>query len=91
MEYIQDFPDRFGTRPDQQWDIVQLINHSRVRRELECLGYVTVAFETGHYWTEWDDADYYIHRRAGAFARRPLWPGRSAAWKPCFWKRRSPV
>ena len=56
-----------GRAPNQQWDIVQLINHSRVRRELECLGYVTVAFETGHYWTEWDDADYYIHRRAGAF------------------------
>ena len=66
MEYIQDFPERFGTRPNQQWDIVQLINHSRVRRELECLGYVTVAFETGHFWTEWNDADYYLHRTAGA-------------------------
>jgi hypothetical protein len=66
MEYIQDFPERFGTRPNQQWDIVQLINHSRVRRELECLGYVTVAFETGHFWTEWNDADYYLNRTSGA-------------------------
>jgi len=68
MEYIQDYPERFGTRPNQQWDIVQLINHSRVRQELECLGYVTVAFETGHFWTEWDNADYYIQRDAGVLS-----------------------
>ena len=38
-----------------------------MRRELECLGYVTVAVETG-YHDDWTDADYYIRRRAGAFS-----------------------
>lgn len=38
----------------------QLIKHSEVRRQLESLGYVTVAFSTGLAGTEWTDADYYF-------------------------------
>jgi hypothetical protein len=37
----------------------RLIKHSAVRRQLEDLGYVTVAFSTGLSGTEWTDADYY--------------------------------
>jgi hypothetical protein len=37
----------------------KLIQHSEVRRQLESLGYVTVAFSTGLSGTEWTDADYY--------------------------------
>ena len=66
MEYLQDFPERFGTRPNQVWDIVLMIGPNRVRQELECLGYVTVALETGHFETEWNDADYFLHREMNA-------------------------
>ncbi len=71
MAYVQDFPELFGARPGNQWDVIQLVNHSRVRRELECLGYTTVAFETGFY-TEWEDADYYLERQADAYASMGL-------------------
>jgi len=37
-----------------------LIKHSEVRRQLESLGYVTVAFSTGLAGTEWTDADIYL-------------------------------
>jgi hypothetical protein len=62
MEYTQDFPERFGARPRRVQDVTELIRNSQVRRELECLGYLTVAFETGHIWTEWRDADYFLQR-----------------------------
>ena len=39
------------------WDLIQ---HSEVRRQLESLGYVTVAFSTGLAGTELTDADIYI-------------------------------
>ncbi len=62
MEYTQDFPARFGARPRRVKDVTELIRNNQVRRELECLGYLTVAFETGHIWTEWRDADYFLQR-----------------------------
>jgi hypothetical protein len=39
------------------WDLIQ---HSEVRRQLEALGYVTVAFSTGLAGTELTDADIYL-------------------------------
>ena len=41
-----------------------------VRRYLEALGYKTVAFQSGAYWTGWEDADYffaYDHAANGNF------------------------
>jgi hypothetical protein len=43
----------------------RLIQKNRVREDFEALGYTTVAFETGYYWTEWADADLYLSRDAG--------------------------
>jgi hypothetical protein len=37
-----------------------LIKHSLARRSLEQLGYTIVAFETGYYWTQVEDAGVYI-------------------------------
>lgn len=37
-----------------------MIRRNEVRRQLEALGYVTVAFSTGLAGTEWTDADYYF-------------------------------
>ena len=39
MEYIQDFPERFGARPSVHRTSSELIRNNRVRQELECLGY----------------------------------------------------
>jgi hypothetical protein len=75
MDYIQAFSNvREGDRYNQ-WSIVQSIKDNRVRRELECLGYTTVAVETGAFWTEWDDADYFLRRRAGPLGELGLLGG----------------
>ena len=36
------------------------IKHNQVRTFFESLGYKTVAFFTGYYWTHWDDATYFL-------------------------------
>jgi len=47
--------------PDQDWTLARsLIGHSLLRRDLECLGYSTVAFETGYPFSEWRDADFFL-------------------------------
>ncbi|MCX6072340.1 MAG: hypothetical protein NTU91_16045, partial [Chloroflexi bacterium] len=45
MAYIQDYPSLFGAHPQNSQDVHRLLRQSRVRSELECLGYVTVAIE----------------------------------------------
>lgn len=59
MNYIDDIltPSERARGREALW---QLIKHSEVRRQLESLGYVTVAFSTGLAGTEWTDADYYF-------------------------------
>jgi hypothetical protein len=75
MEYV----DTLGWKGAwEEWDQARpLIVHSRLRRELECLGYQTVAFETGYYVSEWTDADYYLTPYASAISRLGLRAGAS--------------
>ena len=51
-DFTEDRTDRIG--------MPGLIKHSLARRSLEQLGYTMVAFETGYYWTQVDDAGVYI-------------------------------
>lgn len=60
MEYFQSGPDSHSEDPNNGQGNIPSITKNTVRHQLECLGYQTVAFETGAYWTEWRDADYYI-------------------------------
>ncbi len=69
MDYIQNIPNAVVEGSDNVSGLVELIKHSRLRRELECLGYSSVAIETGVVWTEWRDADYFISRQAGVLHR----------------------
>jgi hypothetical protein len=50
--FTEDRTDRIG--------MPGLIKHTLVRRSLEQLGYTMVAFETGYYWTQVEDAGVYI-------------------------------
>jgi hypothetical protein len=36
------------------------IGNNLVRKELGCLGYTTIAFDSGYYWSGWRDADYFL-------------------------------
>jgi hypothetical protein len=70
MEYVQNLPGSHSPESNNTSGMIELLKDSRLRRELECLGYATVAIETGVVWSEWRDADYFIRasRRAVSIA-----------------------
>jgi len=72
LNYVQDFPDLFGAGPSLPWLLTEKISDSLLRDELECLGYRTIAFETGIFWTEWRDADLFVQRDQSAFLLRAI-------------------
>jgi hypothetical protein len=57
MAYLDELIDETNPDRSQLWP---LLRHSSVRLLLEDMGYRTVAFETGYYWSEWEDADLYL-------------------------------
>ena len=57
MDYLSELIDETNPDRSQLWP---LLRHSTVRLLLEDLGYRAVAFETGYYWSEWEDADEYL-------------------------------
>ncbi|MEW5829667.1 MAG: hypothetical protein AB1846_12310 [Chloroflexota bacterium] len=59
MTFIPRLLRQAGITEDDLWIYMQ---KSEVRRQLEALGYKTVAFETGFEWSEIKDADYYLRR-----------------------------
>ncbi len=59
MDFISRLMRKAGISEDELWIYMQ---KSEVRRQLEALGYKTVAFETGFEWSEIKDADYYLRR-----------------------------
>lgn len=46
--------------------VESLIQDSQLRRSLESLGYRTVAFPTGFFWSEWTQADHYLNQDPNA-------------------------
>ncbi len=57
MDYVDELMQEQSRGRRALWD---LIKRSEVRRQLEGLGYETVAFSTGLEGTEWRDADIYL-------------------------------
>jgi hypothetical protein len=72
MDYLQNLSDEFVPESDDRSDLWRLIRHSDVRRSLEDIGYSTVAYETGFYWTQLSDADYYFTRHDSSVNRLTL-------------------
>jgi len=62
MAYLDELIDETSPDRSQLWP---LLRHGSVRLLLEDLGYSTVAFETGYYWSEWEDADLYLAPERG--------------------------
>ena len=65
MRYLDELIDEASNDRSQLWP---LLRHSEIRLLLEDLGYHTVAFETGYYWSEWEDADTYLAPESGLFS-----------------------
>jgi hypothetical protein len=59
MDYVDKLIPNLTSESQGRGALWKLIQHSEVRRQLESLGYTTVAFSTGLTGTEWTDADYY--------------------------------
>jgi hypothetical protein len=57
MDYLPVIMQRAGITEDDLWLLLQ---HSEVRKQLQAIGYKTVAFETGFAWTQLMDADIYL-------------------------------
>ncbi len=59
-----DYLDRLGDFPASGHDrtpLLFLVRESAVRQILERMGYQVYAFETGYAFSEWQDADVYLH------------------------------
>jgi hypothetical protein len=55
-------------------DIWILIKQSQVRKQLEALGYKTVAFESGYEWSRLSDADVYLQYTGAPYEMQVLQP-----------------
>jgi len=60
MDFISNLGSKFTPESTSRVGMPGLIKHSKVRDLLERLGYQMVAFETGYYWTQVEDADVYL-------------------------------
>ena len=67
MNYVQALDESYAD-PDRttRVGLPGFIRRSQVRQILEGLGYHSVAFESGYYWTQVDDADFYLAPEAGS-------------------------
>ncbi|TFH35957.1 MAG: hypothetical protein E4G99_06085 [Anaerolineales bacterium] len=65
MNYIQSFPDRYSIESNNRMGIIGMISDNLLRHELACLGYKTVAIDSGLFWTNWQDADYFLTQSSG--------------------------
>ncbi len=59
-DYLDRLSEQFNPGNQKRIGIHEFIQHSKVRKIFEKLGYDIVAFETGFKGTEWDDADFYF-------------------------------
>lgn len=60
FEYLHNLDDRFTADSDDRSPLWPLVRSSRVRQALEAAGYTVVAFETGFYWSQLDNADVFL-------------------------------
>lgn len=60
LNYLDQFARDYTPGSSGERQLPALIKHSALRAKLEAIGYRTVAFETGYYWSQWMDADVYL-------------------------------
>lgn len=72
LDYLDNLGDKFTQGNDDRSPLWPLIRRSTVRRLLEETGYLLVAFETGFYWTQLEDAEHYFGPNVGELDRLRL-------------------
>lgn len=73
MDYVHNLEDYLSATQEGE-DIWILLKQSRVRRQLETLGYQTVAFDTGYEWSRLTDADVYLSLGSDSAAMQRINP-----------------
>ena len=59
LNYVEDLSDEFRAGNHFTHGLDEFIRDNRVQQELRALGYSVVAFETGFFWTQLEDAEHY--------------------------------
>ncbi len=62
FDYLQGLMKKFKPGNEDFYELWVLLKHSASQKLFESMGYHTVAFETGFYWSQLDDADFYLRR-----------------------------
>jgi len=61
MEYLPTLDPIFGEGgPEDLSPLWPLLVHSKVRSNIECLGYDVGTFDSGYYWTGWRDSEFFV-------------------------------
>jgi hypothetical protein len=74
MNYIPELRDELTGHGSNLDDVWILLKQSMVRRLLERLGYITVAFESGFEWSRISDADVYLEYTGEPYEMQTLTP-----------------
>ena len=67
VAYLDSIIDETTSGEEARRQLWPFIRHGAVRQVLEDIGYRSIAFETGYYWSEWEDADVYLAPERGLF------------------------
>lgn len=78
MNFIDELGGEFSPEQTKRVGMPGLIKRSTVRSMLESLGYKSVAFETGYYWTQVEDADVYLSPQSSTASRLDVTGGLNA-------------
>jgi hypothetical protein len=60
MSYFEDQDGEFVLSEQENYEDPLTIGNNIVRRELECIGYSIIAFDSGYYWSGWRSADIFL-------------------------------
>jgi len=74
LHYLPELEEQLSEMGLQDQDIWVLLKQSFVRKQLEALGYTTIAFETGYDWSRIKDADIYLSLTADPLSLQRLTP-----------------
>ena len=74
LEYLPELQRTLADRSLGANDIWVLMKNSLVRKQLEAIGYKTVAFDTGYEWSRISDADIYLGLASNPFGLQILQP-----------------
>lgn len=70
MNYLDELDESFSQPDTADWiPLWPLLTRGIARRNLVCLGYKVITFDTGYYWSGWRDADIFFDLNRSALMK----------------------